>query len=184
MIDDYINDNKMSIEDIINIINNKKNRKNDLIYRLNEVGLYLRDDSEICRKYIENGQMHIDEVVNIMEEMNFYYTYTDYSIFYENHRYNNSYYDDYMGRCYNKNSIELSYNAKNDAIKSYIKKFKTYEDALLDNCIPSSLHKVIKKLFENNIKCKCNNIPSPVCGYCVKCCLGCNKHIKNNYIII
>lgn len=193
MIEDYINKNIFSIDEIINTIQSKNMRKEELIKRLREHNLELRDDSEICKKYIEYAEMQIDKVVNIMLEMDFYYTHTNYSVLYKYHQKNDIYYNRSLDYHYKSNSIKISENAKDSALRNYLKKFEKYEDALLDNAIPHSLYENIKSIFENKIinyeniqsKCSCNNIASPICGKCSKCCNGCKRHIiKNNSVTV
>ena len=64
-------------------------RTHELINKLSKRKLYLRDDSQICSYYIDGGidnvnaniDMEItsvDDIVEIMDEMNFYYKYTKY----------------------------------------------------------------------------------------------------------
>ncbi|AYV82456.1 MAG: hypothetical protein Hyperionvirus1_35 [Hyperionvirus sp.] len=66
-------------------------RTDDLIKKLTEKGLALRGDSKLCNWYIAGGipmvksnyvdqQINsVDDIVNTMEEMNYYYTKTNYS---------------------------------------------------------------------------------------------------------
>ncbi|AYV81170.1 MAG: hypothetical protein Harvfovirus19_15 [Harvfovirus sp.] len=66
-------------------------RREDLIKKLTEHGLTLRHDSKLCTWYLEGGislvksnsvgqTIHnLDDIVNIMDEMNFYHTKTNYA---------------------------------------------------------------------------------------------------------
>lgn len=61
--------------------NNKQTRRNDLVAALNNVGLKLRNDSKLCKGYI-NGTLGRDnwtipEIVNRMCQMNYLYKYCD-----------------------------------------------------------------------------------------------------------
>lgn len=53
-------------------------RKYDLAQALSKYGLELRNDSEMCRRYITGEEPNIDEVIIIMRQMNFLYTQTNY----------------------------------------------------------------------------------------------------------
>jgi len=58
-------------------------REKDLKENLEKVGLELRKDSELCRKYIENDdscEHTLSEIVNIMHEMEFYCKKTPYKV--------------------------------------------------------------------------------------------------------
>ena len=46
--------------------------------RLAARGLALRADSRLCQQYIEEGQLSLRWVVNVMDEMRFYFAHTDY----------------------------------------------------------------------------------------------------------
>jgi hypothetical protein len=63
---------------ILNIKKKTNDRRKMLIAKLNERNLELRSDSKICRDYIEGYRNDIDNVVNIMDEMAYYYNCTDY----------------------------------------------------------------------------------------------------------
>lgn len=56
-----------------------KTRRAQLDARLREKGLAIRQDSTTCRDYIEKRRDDIDQVVAIMEEMHWFFTYTDYA---------------------------------------------------------------------------------------------------------
>ena len=64
------------------LIDNQKNdRRNNLINELKINGIEIRDDSIICKNYIENGEKDGNSlygIVDIMTEMNFYYEKTSY----------------------------------------------------------------------------------------------------------
>lgn len=53
-------------------------RKNELEARLEEVGLTLRADSKICQSYLDHSCMHIDKIVSIMKEQDWYFRCTQY----------------------------------------------------------------------------------------------------------
>lgn len=53
-------------------------RRNQLETSLSEKGLHLRKDSVLCNNFIENGHPTLQEVVQIMQEMNYFYTNTSY----------------------------------------------------------------------------------------------------------
>lgn len=54
-------------------------RHDDLLRALIARGCTLRSDSRLCRVFIEEGNGSIDDIVNIMDEMKFFFGHTDYS---------------------------------------------------------------------------------------------------------
>jgi hypothetical protein len=73
----------------------KYKRKTELKEELKKYNLNLREDSEYCRKYINNeDDLELNFVVNKMREMNWYYTKTNYSKIYGEIR------DDYIEKKY------------------------------------------------------------------------------------
>ena len=63
---------------------------------------------------------------------------------------------------------------------------KNDDKIINDNKIIFIDHKIKIEKFEKNIvKCLCNNIPSPICGFCINCCTLsiCNRHNKKNNIV-
>lgn len=116
------------LDTLVNFIINKEFRLNDLITKLKSRGLELRDDSVLCSKYLDGSNEYTsDEIVDIMEQMNWFFSYTNYSsyckIYDENNKknkYNNYYeYDNrpryYSSRYYSDNSYNSddSYNSDN-----------------------------------------------------------------------
>ena len=53
-------------------------RRADLIAALAAKNLQLRSDSVMCREYIEHGERSLEEVVDIMHEMQFFFSQTSY----------------------------------------------------------------------------------------------------------
>jgi len=81
----YINNERDDIVNIITILqeykkikNNKLDRKNKLTIKLHENGLELRNDSRVCDDYINGIRNNMDEVITIMLEMNFFIKKTQY----------------------------------------------------------------------------------------------------------
>jgi hypothetical protein len=70
-------------------------RKSELVRKLAKKGLTLRDDSKLCKYYIEGGMDRVtvccqnqnitslDDIVDIMDEMDFYYAKTNYDLVYD-----------------------------------------------------------------------------------------------------
>ena len=56
----------------------KQKRYDELVNKLGQHGLPLREDSRLCEEYIERGVGNIDHIVETMIEMNFYFQHTDY----------------------------------------------------------------------------------------------------------
>lgn len=54
------------------------NRREELERRLGEFGLELRSDSTVCHEYINNDWGDLDDVVETMREMHFFFTHTRY----------------------------------------------------------------------------------------------------------
>lgn len=98
------NDVELLVDYIINKENNEKQinlKTNELVNKLKSRGLELRSDSVLCSNYIRGSNEYtIDEIVDIMEQMNWFFTYTNYSYYcreYDKKKYeqriNNYYYD-------------------------------------------------------------------------------------------
>lgn len=150
-IHDFINYNKYSHTYISEQIVGKRDRKNNLIIELKKNGLKLRNDSEICQKYIDNNEYDLDYVVNTMVEMNFYYSYTNYSnIFQEEKREADRYYDSDEGR-YVYDYIEVSNISKQRALTKWCSKYSSYEIAIENNVLPKSLYNKVEQYFNNFI---------------------------------
>lgn len=100
-------------------IQSKKDaRENELRRRLQEYNLPLRADSRLCDEYIEKGAHDIDEVVDMMREMDFFFRFTNYrDIYRELRRQENDYDRD-----------ELSSYAKEDALAEYRLNHRVDED--------------------------------------------------------
>lgn len=58
----------------------KQERTIELTNALEAVGLTLRDDSSMCKQYICGEEDDLDMVVNMMREMDFFYTHTNYEM--------------------------------------------------------------------------------------------------------
>lgn len=74
--------------------NQELDRRNELSNALNNVGLILRNDSVLCNNYIENNENTIQEIVEIMLEMDWFFKYTKYSTL----RFQNVYIDSENGK--------------------------------------------------------------------------------------
>jgi hypothetical protein len=93
-------------------------RKKELIKRLEERNLVLRNDSTYCSEYIYENKRNINEVLNMVEEMNFFYTKTGYPQILRNiYRENRDYYIDFSEST--KNSFSAT--AKKIALKEFKK---------------------------------------------------------------
>lgn len=141
MINFYIFENKYTINEIINTIIGKEERKRELKTKLELHGLKLRNDSELCWNYIEYNDGDLDYIVDTMIEMDFYYKFTNYQSFYKKCKYD-LYDDDY---------ISISYEAKKMALKSWCKKIGNYEDVIKVSYFPKSLYNNAFKIFYNKI---------------------------------
>jgi hypothetical protein len=170
--DDYgtINNYIMKGGDINDVIA-LYNRKNDLIKELDKHGLKLRNDSVICDNFIRYNDNNIDKVVNIMIEMDWLFTNTDYA---------------YQMMEFHGNAINRSNKAKKQAIKNWYRKNKNIDQlpinikTILQNIIIQS-EKKPKQQKSHEIKCICGNIGSNKCidCKCKKCCNNteCKRHL-------
>lgn len=123
------NSNDISItndlDTLINYIKDKESRLNELILKLKSKGLELRSDSVLCSRYLEGcNQYTSDEIVDIMEQMNWFFSYTNYSSYckaydenYKKSKYYNYEYHNvprYFSSRYNPNDLDDLDNSDND----------------------------------------------------------------------
>jgi hypothetical protein len=71
----------MTLEYFRNRLIERKNRKIELVKKLEEKGLQLRGDSKLCKQYIKHGEGVLQNIVDVMEEMDWFY-----KIFWTNYR--------------------------------------------------------------------------------------------------
>ncbi len=120
------------------------NRKDELQRRLQDRNLTLRCDSKLCASYIDRGTPSLDFVVEMMHEMNFYFTKTNYSECYEEvaevHKKYEYYYD----------AEEVSSSAKGEALSKWLKQFENEDDALQkeQETLPPNIVKELKGRIE------------------------------------
>lgn len=113
------------LNSLVNYIKNKEFRLIDLETKLKSKGLELRSDSVLCSRYLEGSDEYTsDEIVNIMEQMNWFFTCTNYSVYcreYDqnkrNSRYNNYYNDHY----YSDSDSDSDYEYKQKQKENYNK---------------------------------------------------------------
>lgn len=134
------------IIDLNNSINTEKERRKILNEALIKRGLKLRSDSKVCTAYIEGGieevmeidygLKSVDDIVNLMEEMSFYFNKTNYKKIFGSLKNKNMNKEYYM-----RSSIdELNCDAKITALNTFIKENK---DNYM-NIVPKSLIAKIK----------------------------------------
>ncbi len=140
---EFINSVTTTIDDVDTFVQEKINnedRLTDLVNRLKTHGLELRADSVLCNNYLNGkSQYSLDYVVNTMVEMNWFFSYTNYSNCtkqYDNikrqSRYDNDYdYGYYNNYRYKKIYSEYSesddeYEYKQEQRESYNKKKSEY----------------------------------------------------------
>jgi hypothetical protein len=82
---DYIyEDSHASLDTVVAREVERQQRKNQLVMALAERGLELRSDSTLCERYINGDQAYtLQNLVNIMDEMRFYFNHTRYAEFYD-----------------------------------------------------------------------------------------------------
>lgn len=130
------------------IKNLKTTRKNELAERLQHHGLTIRGDSVLCGNYVNYGIGSIDNVVNTMAEMDFFYKHTSYPSIYkselndwfrEQRDFDGEYYHDLDS----ENRIELSNSAKRTALKRWVLRYNKNDDPLNCSYLPVSLREKV-----------------------------------------
>ena len=125
-----------------------KTREEKLKQELENLGMVLRKDSELCKKYIENGDEcghTLDQVVNIMYEMEFYCKKTPYKVLLRKEKkealsgINKSDWTD-------EQEDELRNKVKDKVLKNFAFRYKNKELPSL----PPSILKRIKELTESS----------------------------------
>jgi hypothetical protein len=162
IINKYISDGSHGIEFIMNIILSKIERNINLITELEKYGLKIRDDSSLCRNYIECNEGELHDIVNTMVEMDFYFKYTDYSYQFKketssSYDYNDEYDDDYDYKD-NYCRASVSANAKRRALRNFAKQYSSIDNALLHagHIIPETIKKYMIENSELLIPKKIN----------------------------
>lgn len=117
--------------------NSKKKRRKLLSDRLGEYGLEMRSDSKVCKAYIEMNKIGLDTVVDIMREMDFFYSYTHYTDLIEHYKM----LDRSMCGYYDIDNCIMM--AKIEAIARYKKKNRNNADRM--SLIPESLREGYKE---------------------------------------
>ena len=115
---------------------NKEARENkrraELVDALRRRGLVLRHDSRMCDDFISKNKRKLDEVVDTMDEMNFFHKHTNYRDCYDQERrLRQEYYDRYVIE-------EVSEEAKAVAMRTFTKSFLGTEPPAY---LPRSLHR-------------------------------------------
>ena len=138
-----------------------------LITELSKRNLKLREDSSLCKNFIENTDLtdefliknEVENIVNIMDEMNWYYNYSSYEDEYKHLNslcvqfesdsdYDTDDYCDYKYQYHNRRKfvsrddmLENSKQAKNKAIKNWI------ENGFMEPLPPKSLYQKIEEMI-------------------------------------
>ena len=173
----FINSTNNDIYNLITIIQNKELRLNILESKLKLKELKLRSDSVLCSDYLNGSdKLSVDEIVDIMEQMNWFFSNTNYSSYMKNYKEYNKYqdYSDEYESDYEYIKIKkLEYSnrktnyAKKQSIIEWIRNGKKGIKS------PESLNNLIN-LIENdtnnpkiknikNIRNNCNNIYTSKC---------------------
>ena len=118
----YVN-STMTLENFRNGLIEQKNRRTELVKKLEEKGLQLRDDSKLCKQYIKRGEGNLQHIVDVMEEMDWFYKNTKYSKFYKEAK--DKEYQDWRsyrgwGESFEYDPTEISEIAKKMAISDYL----------------------------------------------------------------
>lgn len=103
------------LDTLVKYIKEKEFRFEDLNSKLNVKGLVLRSDSVLCSKYLEgNDDYSCDEIVDIMEQMNWFFSHTNYS---------------YYCRKYAENKKKSRYSLNYNYDYDYNSKYCNYSDS-------------------------------------------------------
>ena len=118
----YVN-STITLENFRNKLIGQKNRKTELAKKLEEKGLQLRGDSKLCKKYIKHGEGELQHIVDVMEEMDWFYKNTKYAKFYKEAK--DREYEDWRsyrgwGESFEYDPTEISEIAKKMAISDYL----------------------------------------------------------------
>ena len=123
----YICEGDKDIIELVNLIKDKEYRFQTLTKLLNAKELTLRSDSVLCSKYLNGSdEKTVEEVVQIMDEMNWFFQNTNYSInmrLYDENRRNNRRHNYY--RNYDSDDEEYRQQEKEEYLKNksdYVKK--------------------------------------------------------------
>jgi hypothetical protein len=131
----------------------KKMRKEELIQKLREHNLPLREDSTLCYRYIYDNIGEINDVVNTMVEMDFFHKYTNYSNEYYNIQSN---YIDFQrsmsfGDYYYLTSDDkkrISNMAKKSCLEKWCSTISSYDIAIKYPHLPITLHENVRRIME------------------------------------
>lgn len=116
-------------DDYINIFNRYFELKN----ALEDKNLELREDSESCRKYIEEDEGCVKDIVCTMQEMNFYFSQTDYEEIVNNIRHHRNYYfmSRYAESLWAKKVAMYYYIADEGIVPDFVDTTKFEEDDII-----------------------------------------------------
>jgi hypothetical protein len=120
-------------------------RREMMIAALQEFGLTLRSDSRLCADYIQNGVGKPAKIASIMNEMHFYFKYTDYekicSGMHKRRRESRNYefYNDFDDDDSDDDCYDISDQAKDRALKAWIHHFSSCEALATCEHLPASL---------------------------------------------
>ena len=187
-INNFINSKNKNVDEFINLLIKMENRYNILVSKLKSRGLTLRSDSKLCDDFLNGDDDYtVDYIVDIMEQMKWFYEHTKYS------KYCNEYTSYFYYDKEEYNMMRSEY-AKTKAIKDYIRGYiQVSPPPSLNNAIEDCKQKMIDKSEKQlkkqsmqhiNLICSetCTNSGSPNCinKNCKNCCKDkeCTKHWK------
>jgi hypothetical protein len=111
----------------------KDQRRERLKAALAKRGCTLRNDSRLCKAFVERGEGDIEDVATVMEEMKFFHEHTDYREIYEEEREDEL---EYRGRF---DPDEVSWAAQGIALREWARRFSSIEQACQRPELPRSL---------------------------------------------
>lgn len=117
------------------------NRREELERRLGEFGLELRSDSTVCHEYINHDWGDLDDVVETMREMHFFFTHTRYQHFIRKEY-------DKIYRQKEKNRYYYGYDYSDDYSDDDSDDYD--RGAISSECKERAMHGFCQKLNQNN----------------------------------
>lgn len=111
----------------------KEQRRERLQAALVKRGCTLRNDSRLCKAFIDRGEGDLEDIATVMEEMNFFHTHTAYRDMYEEERQDEL---EYRGRY---DPDEVSWTAQGMALRDWARRFSSIEAACERPELPRSL---------------------------------------------
>jgi hypothetical protein len=125
----------------------EKQRYRNLCLKLFDRGLHFRNDSILCKGYVYGGKGSIDSVVDMMQEMTFFFEETPY-VAIRNQLRND---EDFFGSN-ELSSFDISAEAKQMSMNIWIERMGGLETCLFNPILPNTLRKrIVASLSNENV---------------------------------